>query len=179
MVLGAGLPRTILRKRMPRAGDHTPPRRRKTLHRGVADASARSGEQECTSGLVRCRHLRCSWIKPRLDPRRGGSGACEGDAIMQSEWPLLPEFNLLGSDAIADPVRRPRHGTDGELRGEARNGFLERQPAFQRGGLFAGPGADLRHPRARGKVGVRLRWRDRFDLTAYAHLTLQRFPVKG
>src|SRR5262249_6346931 len=126
-----------------------------------------------------CRHLRCSWIQPRLDPRRGRTRACEGDAIMQSEGSLLPEFNLLRSDAIAYPVWRPRDGADGELRGEAGNRFLEGQPAFEGSGLFASPGADLCHPRARGKIGVGLRRRDRLDLAAHAHLTLQRFPVKS
>ena len=43
---------------------------------------------------------------------------------MQSERPLLPEFNLLRRDAIAYPVWRSRHGTDGELRGKARNRLL-------------------------------------------------------
>ena len=52
VVLGSGLPRAIFRKRMPRAGDDAPARGGKALDRGMADASACSGEKERTSRLV-------------------------------------------------------------------------------------------------------------------------------
>ena len=60
----------------------------------------------------------------------------------------------LRHHAIARPVRRPRHCADREFRRGAGDRLLEREPAFERGGLFARPGADLRHARARGEIGV-------------------------
>src|SRR5215471_9969214 len=173
MVLGSGLPRTIFGKSMPRTRDHAPAGCRKALDRGVANTSAGSGEKERASGLVRCRHFRCSWIQPCLDPRRSRTRACKGNTIMQTEWSLLPELDLPRSDAIAHPERRPRHGADGKLRGEPCNRFLECQPAFERGRLFAGPGPDLRHSRAGGEIGVRLGGGYRLHLAAQADLTLQ------
>src|SRR5689334_10217719 len=135
MIFGSGLPRAIFRKRMPRAGDHPPSGGGKALDRSMADASAGAGKKERTSRLVGCRHLTDSWVEPRLDPRRRHRSAREGDAVMQTKRPLLPKLDLLRSDAVADPEWRPRHGADGEFRGEARDRFLERQPAFQRGRL--------------------------------------------
>src|SRR6516165_3594454 len=52
MIFGPHLPRAVLRKRVARAGDDAPPGCRKSLNRGVADATARSSEQEGAARLV-------------------------------------------------------------------------------------------------------------------------------
>src|SRR5580698_2628821 len=46
MILGAGFPWAIFRKRMARTGDDAPAGRGEALHRGVADAAARPGEEQ-------------------------------------------------------------------------------------------------------------------------------------
>ena len=98
---------------------------------------------------------------------------------MQAEWPLLPEFDLLRHNTEARPIRRSRHRADGELRGVERDCLLEGESAFERRGLLAGPGADLRHARARGVIGIGLRIRDVLDDAAQPDLALQQFPVEG
>jgi len=52
MILRAGLPGAVFRKRMARAGDHPPARGREALDRGVSDAAACSGEQQRAARLV-------------------------------------------------------------------------------------------------------------------------------
>src|SRR4029077_6427034 len=104
-----------------------------------------------------------SWIEPRLGPRRVQIRARKRDAIVQAERPLLPELDLGRHDAVARPEWRPRPRAAGELCGVERDCLLERQAAFQRGGLLRGPGADLRHARAGAKIGVGFllrHWRD-------------------
>lgn len=73
---------------------------------------------------------------------------------------------------------RPRHCSNCVLRRVARYFLLKCQPAFQRSGLFARPGANLRHPRSGRKIGVSFSRRNRFDRSTYADLTLQRFPIE-
>src|SRR5580704_6065513 len=119
-----------------------------------------------------------SRVKPRLGPWRGQVRTRERNTVVQAEWPLLPKLDLLRHDAIAGPKRRPRHGTDGKFRGAEGDILFKRQPALQRRGLFARPGADLCHARARCEIGVGLFLRHDFDSAAGAHLTPQRFPVK-
>src|SRR5689334_16056144 len=58
VILGAGLPRTVFRKRMARAGDDAPAGGGEPLHRGVADAAARSGQQQGTARLVAGGHVK-------------------------------------------------------------------------------------------------------------------------
>ncbi len=65
-----------------------------------------------------------------------------------------------------------------ELGGVERDRLLEGQPAFQRRRLLAGPGADLRQPRAGGVIGVGLGAETALDRAAQAHLPALRFPVK-
>jgi hypothetical protein len=55
VILRPHFPRAVFRKGMPRAGDHAPPGCRKSLDCGVADPTARAGEQERTARLVRVR----------------------------------------------------------------------------------------------------------------------------
>src|ERR1700674_1623718 len=60
VVLGAGLPRALLGKRMARAGDHPPAGAGKALDRGVTDAAAGAGQEQRAARLVslRARHVR-------------------------------------------------------------------------------------------------------------------------
>src|SRR5581483_974659 len=162
VVLRSRLPGTVFRERMARAGDHAPARGRKPLDGGVADAAAGSGQEQGTArlvglaarhgGPVTYTHLwspacagtsgALSRIEPRLAP--GGTCAPEHDAVVQAERPLLPEFHFLRHDAVARPMRRPRHLADGVFRRIDRDRLLEGEAAFQRRGLLARPGADLR-----------------------------------
>src|SRR5580692_6601128 len=75
VVLGSGFPRTIFRKRMPRAGDDAPARRRETLDGGMADAAACPGQEQRTARLIARGHTRhfklmdraASWSTARLN----------------------------------------------------------------------------------------------------------------
>src|ERR1700731_309724 len=97
---------------------------------------------------------------------------------MEPKRSLLPELDLLRRHAIARPMRRPRHRADGELSGVDRDRFLEGHAALERGRLFARPGADLRHARARSEISVGVCGRNRLDMAARAYLALQRLPIK-
>src|SRR5262249_49008774 len=55
MISGPHFQGAILRERVARAGNHAPPGRRKSLNSGMADATARSSEQEGAARLVRVR----------------------------------------------------------------------------------------------------------------------------
>lgn len=46
VVIGAGLPGTVMRKWVTRAGDHAPASRGEPLHRRVADAARRAGQDQ-------------------------------------------------------------------------------------------------------------------------------------
>ena len=52
VILGAGLPRAVLREGMARAGDDAPAGRREALDRRMADAAARPGEEQRAARLV-------------------------------------------------------------------------------------------------------------------------------
>src|SRR5580704_13020135 len=52
VILGACLPWTVFRKRVPRAGDDAPSGCGKAFDRRVTDAAACSGEQQCAARLV-------------------------------------------------------------------------------------------------------------------------------
>src|SRR5688572_33023934 len=82
-------------------------------------------------------------IEPRLAPRRALRVAVKFDAFVQPERSVFPELHCHWNNSISRPVRRPRHPPDRELGGVERHRFLEREPAFQRRRLLAGPGADL------------------------------------
>ena len=57
VILRSRFPRTVFRKRMPRAGDDAPAGGGKALYRCVADAAAGSGQKERAARLVAGRHL--------------------------------------------------------------------------------------------------------------------------
>src|SRR5580704_4342107 len=77
VVFGAGFPRAIFRKRMPRAGDDAPAGRRETLDGGMADAAACPGQEQRAARLIACGHTHhftlmdtaASWSTARLNPR--------------------------------------------------------------------------------------------------------------
>ena len=52
VVFGPGLPRTVFRKRMARAGNDAPAGGRKTLHRRMADPAACAGQQQRAARAV-------------------------------------------------------------------------------------------------------------------------------
>src|SRR4051812_36868779 len=99
-----------------------------------------------------------SGIQPRLGPRLVRRVAAEFDAVVQSEWAIVPEFELRRRDAPAAPTRWSRHLADNMLGGDLGDRLFERETAFQRLRLLAGPGADLGLLRSGGEIGVRLRF---------------------
>src|SRR5213076_904850 len=119
-----------------------------------------------------------SGIKPRLAPRTTRAAAPKLDAFVQPKRPFLPEFDDERQEAIAGPVWWPGYGADREFCSLQGHGPLESKAAFQRGGLLAGPGADLRQPRTRPKIAVRLGVADPLHCSAQAYLPVHRFPVK-
>ena len=103
VILRPHLPRAVLREGVARAGDHAPAGGREALHRRMADAAARAGEQQRAARLVvvRSRHVSSSQalhassrIQPRLGPRlapaarggirRGRAGGTAGRARTRS-----------------------------------------------------------------------------------------------
>src|SRR6185437_7725861 len=120
-----------------------------------------------------------SRIKPRLAPRRAQVFPPEFDAIVQAERPLVPELDAQGQNSVTRPMRRPRHRHQRVFGGVQRNRLLESEPAFERGGLLAGPSADLGLLRAGGEIGVGLGIRHMLSITANAHLPVQRLPIKN
>src|SRR5262249_39563878 len=119
-----------------------------------------------------------SRIKPRLAPRAPWVIALELHAIMETEWPLLPELDGNWHNPIAGPVGRPRNVTDGVFRGIYGHRLLERESAFQRGRLLAGPGADLGLLGSGGEVGSRLVLGDVITGPAHTPLPVHRLPVE-
>ena len=105
-------------------------------------------------------------------------GAREGDAVVQAEGAVMPELDGDGHNAKAGPVRRARHGADGIFCGVDGNGLLEREAAFERAGLLAGPCADAAIARAALEIGVGIGIADLLDRTANTHLALQALPVE-
>ena len=120
VILRSRLPRAVFRERMPRAGDDAPAGGGKSLHRGVADAAAGSGEQQRAARLVGvghgpfCSSLRseaarvtdkaASWSTARPSPRAGRrSGHAAGR-------PLLPELDLHAARR-GSPTRSGGRGT--------------------------------------------------------------------
>src|SRR5258708_10084518 len=104
-------------------------------------SSVRGGWLVCGVGIASFEFLGKLRIEPRLGP--GRAVAPENDAIMQTERPVVPELDGRRHDAIAGPLRRPRHGAERVLGGIERDGFFEGEPAFQGLRLPARPGADL------------------------------------
>src|SRR6478752_10042911 len=119
-----------------------------------------------------------SRIKPRLHPRRIERRAAELDAVVQAERPVVPELDQHRHDAVTGPARRPRHAADGVFGGIKRHRLFEGEAAFERKGLLAGPGADLRLLRAGGEIGVRFGIGDGFGRAADTDLPVERLPME-
>src|SRR5262249_17640700 len=181
VILGTCLPRTFLGEGMARTGDDAPAGTGKTDHRRVPDAAAGAGEQQRAARLIcASRHRRSlSRIKPRLGPRAARSIAPKLDAVVQSEWTVVPELDCVRHYPIAAPEGRPRNRAYDVFRGIAGDRLFEGKPAFQRRRLAARPGTDLGKPRPGRVIGIGLRVGDRLDRPAYAHLSGKRFPVEG
>ena len=102
VIFRPGFPRTVFRKRMPRTGNDAPAGGGKTLHRGMADAAACSGEQECTARLVgRRRHMiylaPFSFVMRGLDPR------IHADAPQASVFAKVPWKRARNMDRRVKP----------------------------------------------------------------------------
>src|SRR6186713_1021888 len=61
----------------------------------------------------------------RLDLPLDRRVAAEFDAVVQSEWTVVPEFETGRRDAPAAPARRARHLADDVLGGDQRDRLLE------------------------------------------------------
>src|SRR3546814_9098994 len=98
---------------------------------------------------------------------------------MQAERPVVPEFDRNRLDTETGPVRRPRNVAYGIAGGVFGNGFFQRKTAFERAGLFRGPGADPAAARARRVIGVGFRIGDDLNLAAQPHLASEGLPVEA
>src|SRR4051794_4376478 len=107
MVLRARVPRTILRERMPRAGDHAPAGRGETDHGGMADAAARPGQEQRTARRIAggLRHEDLSdWSMIRT--RR----AALAQSVQRFSEGIMLEQNTRDTSASWTISGRPRHG---------------------------------------------------------------------
>src|SRR4051794_30353816 len=106
VVLRARVPRTILREWMSRAGDDAPAGRGETDHGGMADAAARSGQEQRTARRVgRLRHEGLSgWSMIRI--RR----AALGQSVQRFSKRIMLEQNTKDTSASWTISGRPRHG---------------------------------------------------------------------
>src|SRR5437879_13901648 len=82
-----------------------------------------------------------SRIKTLLSPAL--PGAAIDDAVIQPEWPRMPELDCDRHDAEAGPVRRPRHRPVPIAHIDLRHAPLQLGPALQKTRLIGRPGADL------------------------------------
>src|SRR5262245_34509529 len=98
MILRPHLPRAVLGERMARAGDDAPAGGGKALHRRMADAAARPGEEQRAARLVRvrARHdgrgspVASSRVEPRLGPGAVRRLTAKLDAVVQAVRTVLP-----------------------------------------------------------------------------------------
>ena len=104
--------------------------------------------------------------------------AAENHAVVQPERPVVPELDLHGPYAIADPVGRAGHVADRIFERRRGDRLLEGEAGFQRARLLARPGADARVARTGGEIGVRFLGRDLLNRAAHAHLPTQRLPME-
>src|SRR5262249_14999381 len=119
-----------------------------------------------------------SRIEPRLMPGRLERFASELHPVMQPEWPVLPELDQEGPEAVAGPIRRSWNRPNGTFRRVKRDGLLKRVRALERRRLLACRGADLGEARAGRKIGIRFRIFDPFHGAAQSHLPVERLPMK-
>src|ERR1700738_3096847 len=122
--------------------------------------------------------LSVSRIKPRFGPGLIRRLAAEFNAIVQSKGPIVPEFETYWCDPPPAPPRRPRHLADEVIGGDLGNRLLERESAFQRLRLLAGPGADLGLLRPGGEIGVGLGVAHGRHIAADPDLPAHRLPGK-
>src|SRR5207244_2271673 len=78
----------------------------------------------------------------------------KGDAIVQTEWTVVPKLEFQRRDAPAAPARWARYRADDVFCCDHRDRLLEGEPAFEWPALFARPGAELRLLRPRRASGI-------------------------
>ena len=93
-------------------------------------------------------------------------------AVVVSEGALVPELDLVGHDAEAEPLWRVRNVADAKTQRFAGHGLLQLEATRSRLGLARGPGADLAETRARGEVGIGFGREDVDDASLDADLAL-------
>ena len=118
-----------------------------------------------------------SRIKPLLLPKVLGCRAGENDFIVKPERTVRPEFDRDGHDAIADPIERPWHRAEREFGGILRGRLLQREAAFERTRLLAGPCADAALQGAACKISVASASLA-FSTRPRTRTAAQRLPVK-
>ena len=79
------------------------------------ETAARSRVASVAQGPSNGRESLISRIQPRLAPGCARCLAPELDAVVQPERPVLPELDRQRHEAVAGPVRRPRHGSDARI----------------------------------------------------------------
>src|SRR5215467_12477204 len=113
-----------------------------------------------------------SRIEARLAPRCVRVIAFEHDAIVEAEWPLLPELDGDWHNPEARPVKWPRNLADGVFRCIYGDRLFKGDSAFQRSRLLARPGPDLRLFGTGGEIGIGLGVGNTFDRAANSHLPI-------
>src|SRR5512143_3176525 len=112
--------------------------------------------------------------------RRMRVAAAIADAVVQPRRAPLPEFDLLGHETIAAPVRRPRDvlARARVLRLDGGEALLEHFPAGDRLALRRRPRAEACGARPLGEVRARFGVVDVLDRALDAHLALELGPVE-
>src|SRR5436309_2884283 len=97
---------------------------------------------------------------------------------MEPMWTVTPEFDSVGHDAVAAPMRRPPDVGAFKPPPHLFEAQLERLSAVERPRLIRGPGAELRIPCPRGEIGVGLSVGHALHGALDTHLPPQRLPVE-
>ena len=133
-----------------------------------------SGSERGARGRHGARH---GASRSRASSPRAVAGAI-GDAIVQAARAALPELERVGHDAVAAPVRRPRHVVAG-ARARRRRSAARATRGRRSRSLCGDAHAPMRESvRPRREVGVRLGGVDALDDALDAHLALELHPVE-
>ena len=111
VILRAGLPRTVFRKRMPRLGEDAPPRSREALDGRMSDAAARAGQKQCPPRLVAGWHLLVFrfFSVPSLPVKQ--SGQLSGELRIGSSDCFAPGADVLVLTDRGAPCATARSGS--------------------------------------------------------------------
>ena len=76
-------------------------------------------------------------------------------SFVQPERFVCPEFDLDRADAVASPIRWARHLAEVEPGGLERDRLFQRETAFERARLLAGPGPDAAIAVTAGEIEIK------------------------